>query len=440
MQDIKCKISESELQKWFELRSREQNICEKIVNIEELNKKTPYIKEYYRESERTKKEGLYRAKEVYNALFDSKHLSGNLNISTADSTQMRPDLTLISPDANYILVELKTEKKAERQTVQELLAYSAAIKIQRQFMNEFMFVIVASHWDTLLTAAVQAMIMDEKKILPLKVSRCPDRNEFELYINIEVFDFIFSKPYDPFKAMHTYTKATTIYDIRKHNKEYITTRSIVCNYLKEIAIGIKKECKKINQSGFVVFFSDKKSDSERLCITVATVNENWRYNEQAGDSQFTISDDVNEGIAKVHRNEVKRKRKEILKDSSLDPENMNYDPFLISDAYSEEEALYSQSSLSVNMLFKESNYLTEKIISKSNSNNIQGFEFGSSINLKQFLHNESPYSNIEGLYAFGDLEDFLYKKDNFKIWHHANFCFSFFNDLIIEFRKSKIIY
>lgn len=54
--------------------------------------------------------GLDNAKKVLEGLRYANHLSGNRSVSDKGHTQLRPDLILISQDANYLLVELKPAK------------------------------------------------------------------------------------------------------------------------------------------------------------------------------------------------------------------------------------------------------------------------------------------------------------------------------------------
>lgn len=126
-------IAEADLQIWFEDKSRKQTIVDYIVNHDELNTLPKWERQGIQESERVRLWGLDNAKKVFDRLSYAKHISGNRSIADKGHTQLRPDLILISEDANYILVELKTRKETERQAVQELLAYSAAMKMQLPF-------------------------------------------------------------------------------------------------------------------------------------------------------------------------------------------------------------------------------------------------------------------------------------------------------------------
>lgn len=102
---------------------------------------------------------------------------------------------------HYLLVELKTRREAELQGIQEPPAYSAAMKTQLTFINEFMFIIVARYWDPLLTFSVRSLIMDGKHVLPLLLG-FGRNDEIELCIQQTLFAIDTSELYDPYYATY----------------------------------------------------------------------------------------------------------------------------------------------------------------------------------------------------------------------------------------------
>lgn len=438
-------ITETELQIWFEEKSRQRVIGNYIVNCDELKTVPKSNRRGLNASERAQMEALDKARKIVEMLEYAEHLSGNRNIASKGHTQLRPDLIMISPDGHYLLVELKTLKGTERQAVQELLAYSAAMKMQLPFVNEFMFIIVANHWDTLLSFSVRSLIMDGKHVLPLSLEITPN-GELSLHIEHKLFEMSFSEPYDPFYAMIPATLATTVYEnhsygfdsriswTRKHSKRQ------VINYFHNIASQIAHECRHAKQGGFVMVWSNKESNvSECISLTVVTVNQYWKYNESIGSEVELDRGNIPEaGVKRVNHNVAKALRQEIhaqyLRTGDISDELDAL--FRSAEVWQAEANLHAQSTLSWDLIDRHSMPEQEKLIVESGC--IQGFDHGGENNLKQLLCQMQGYrsGSVEILYGYGDMADFLREKYN------TDTCIMNLRDFVYtmnEFRAIKIL-
>ncbi|HBW1577459.1 hypothetical protein [Klebsiella quasipneumoniae] len=426
-------ITESDLQLWFENKSKQQTIVDFIVNPEVINTQQKWRQQDVKNRDRIRISGLDNAKKVLEGLRYANHLSGNRSVSDKGHTQLRPDLILISQDANYLLVELKTREKTERQAVQELLAYSAAMKMQQPFTNDFMFIIVAVHWDTLLRFSVQSLIMDGKLVLPLALE-LSQSGEYQLRILQSLFDFKFKDSYDPFYAMKPSTIATSINN--SYNSSEAKCR--INRYFRGLAYEIAAECRKVQQSGFVISWRNLRSHgTELFSLTVVTVNQFWKYSDQAS-SYIDLNEGVSiRGISRVQQNAANILRDEINSRPVVRNEILDEleDAFRSAEAWQAEASLHAQSSLSSDLINKHINYETEKAIKQTGA--IQEFELGGWDNLELLLLDmqEIQPTRIDVLSVFGDVADFFRKQNLPNLWFHPNFYT--FQKLMEDFRTSK---
>lgn len=439
-------ITESELQIWFEEKSRQRVIGNYIVNCDELKTVPKSGRRGLNASVRAQMEALDKARKIYEMLEYAEHLSGNRNIASKGHTQLRPDLIMISPDGHYLLVELKTLKGTERQAVQELLAYSAAMKMQLPFVNEFMYIIVANHWDTLLSFSVRSLIMDGKHVLPLSLEIDSD-GEFSLHVEHTLFEMRFSEPYDPFYAMIPATLATTVY--KKYSSGFDSRilyiqnqqKNEVINYFREMAHQIAYECRCAKQSGFVMVWSNKESTgSECISLTVVTVNQYWKYNESIGNEVVLDRGIIPEaGVKRVNHNAAKASRQEIhtqyLHTGDITDELDAM--FLSAEAWQAEANLHAQSSLSWDLIDRHS--IPEKQKGIIERGYIQGFDHGGENNLKQLLCQMQGYKFgiVKFLDVFGDMADFLRERRPAKKFIPMNL--RTFVNIMNDFRAIKLL-
>lgn len=256
--------------------------------------------------------------------------------------------------------------------MQELLAYSAAMKMQQPFTNDFMFIIVAVHWDTLLRFSVQSLIMDGKLVLPLALE-LSQSGEYQLRILQSLFDFKFKDSYDPFYAMKPSTIATSINN--SYNSSEAKCR--INRYFRGLAYEIAAECRKVQQSGFVISSRNLRSHgTELFSLTVVTVNQFWKYSDQAS-SYIDLNEGVSiRGISRVQQNAANILRDEINSRPVVRNEILDEleDAFRSAEAWQAEASLHAQSSLSSDLINKHINYETEKAIKQTGA--IQEFELG----------------------------------------------------------------
>lgn len=431
-------IAEADLQRWFEEKSRQQEIANFIVNAEVLNTIPKWQRKDLQASERARLAGIDKAKKVFNGLLNARYLSGNRSVSVKGHTQLRPDLIMITEDANYVLVELKTRKETERQAVQELLAYSAAMKMQLPFTNEFMFIVVAFHWDTLLKFSVQSLIMDGKFVLPLALELCRN-GAYQLRIQQSLFDFGVNESYDPYYAMVPHTRATAV--PRYRGNDYNASKAIrrVERYFRNLAFEIAADCRKAKQSGFIILWRNEFGlSSDIISLTVATVNQFWEYSEHLHGGIALQRDVAISGIKRVQQNAAKILRDEIYAQSDVKREMFDEleDIFLSAEAWQVEASLYAQSSFSFDLLERHIDHVEEDAIKETGV--IQQFEHGGSNNLNSLLlqMGEIRFLKIEMLLTFGDLTDFLHKKNSSYLWLHPDF--TTFKGLMDDFRNHKL--
>lgn len=432
-------ITEAELQRWFEDKANMKAIGNYIENAHELETIPKWQRQGMCESELARMEALDKARKVYDALENAQYLAGNRSIADKGHTQLRPDLIMVSQDAHYLLVELKTRKETERQAVQELLAYSAAMKMQLPFLNEFMFIIVARCWDTLLTFSVRSLIMDGKHVLPLALEFGAD-GEFRFRILHELFDIKFSVPYDPFYAMVPETLAVSLprepdnWSLRHSLRQ---TKLDIQNYFRRMASRIEAECRRGNQSGFVMIWSDFENyQYECINLTVVTVNQFWKYSEHLSSDVVVTLNAPTSGVERVKQKVAQSLREKIFSRPSFSDEVLDEleEQFRSMEAYQAEARLYAQSSLSIDLLERNCDKEEEQRIEQTGF--IQSFEFGGSGNLAVLLKcmSHSPVW-IWRLSTYGDMADFLRIKSTAPVLSHLRF--ELFHKILEDFRASK---
>lgn len=412
-------IPEKQLQKWFEDKSEQRSIKEYICNGDILDVLPMSQRRNLPRSERFRLTTLDNAKIVYDRLEHARYISGDRSVSVEGESQLRPDIIIITDEANCILIELKTNRKAERQTVQELLAYSASIKSQLPYLNEHMFIIVAYHWDILLQHAVKSLIKDGKLVLPLSFNVSQDA-EYQLHIKESLFCFDKKSTYNPSYAMVPHSIATSLYyshpDQTTPYRSSFRCKSNIINYLRHIALRVFYECRKINQSGFVILWRDLRNKNyEIISLTVVTVNQFWEHSESTPSHMIINRQSDSLGLSRLQHRAANLAGKRILdnyKKDGLHEESDDLDfLFINSDIHAAQEELYPKSSMSFDLLWRFRDRAWEdKIINSSFS---QPFECGGQVNLKNFLREikEIRSVSIEHLGVFGDVCDFFEEKN-----------------------------
>lgn len=412
-------IPEKQLQKWFEDKAEKRSIKEYIFNSSFLNVIPMSQRRNLPKSERFRLIALDNAKLVYDRLEHARYISGDRSVSVEGESQLRPDIIIITDEANCILIELKTNRDAERQTVHELLGYSTAIKSQLPYLNEHMFIIVAHHWSILLQQAVKSLIMDGKLVLPLSFNVSQDA-EYQLHIKECLFCLDKKSTYNPSYAMVPHSIAISLYyshpDQTTPYRGSCRSKNNIINYLRHLALRILYECRKIRQSGFVILWRNLKSKNyETISLTVVTVNQFWEHSESTPSHMIFNRQSNATGISRLQHRAATRAGKKILDNYKKDGLNDESDDldflFINSDIHVAQAELYPKSSMSFDLLWRFRDIAwQDKIIDPRFS---QSFEYGGHVNLKAFLREvkEIGHVSIEHLGVFGDVCDFFEDKN-----------------------------
>lgn len=391
---MNANVRESELQRWFVEKAQANEICDAIENLAALENLAGDRQGAVRHADRPGRLGLERARHICSMLAEDRYLFQNLSVAPAGSKQMRPDLVTVTSGGSYMLVELKTQRGPERQGVQELLAYSTAIKMQAPYANDFLYVVVARHWDALLSFSVRALILDGKNVLPLRWNRLA-AGQFSLSVMLELFDFRLEQPYDPWDAMVPYTLAVSLGSHARASMEVHT-------YYYQISRRLIDECQRLLQTGFVLNWSNESVRS----LTLVTVNQNWVFSEHTwrDPSPYTPSqpqafDLVLEKVAAAARDAARRS----------EPFWDEDDPWGACAGSDATREFYPESSLSCDLMERYRSRPHEDWLSQIRATT-QLFESGQVQNLGIFLNyvlkEQAAFGlEIKSFWPFGELAD-----------------------------------
>lgn len=410
-------IPEAWLQTWFEYAVQQPGgISATITNREELARQLLQLTKANQRTQDIQRRGLDRAKDICQLMDDADLFSANRSVSLDGGVQMRPDLILFTQSAHYLLVELKTRAAAERQGVQELLAYSTAMKLRYPYVNDFIYVVVAGAWEPLLARSVQALIMDGKRVLPLQWSLhdlhgpmpledpaasrpAAPRRQFSLDIRLDLFDLNFVQNYDPMLAIMTETVG-----VARHARHAVG----VGNYFYGVAHRAAADCRQIRQSGFAIVwgYPGDAPREEILNVTLATVNQHWVQSPQTPRDYFNLPD-AELGIAKLARRQADDTRKSLTEDAAPD------DFFAQCAANGAAAEYFPQSSLSYELLNRHRDYDVETRLQQV-WKNVGDFDPGGELNLKKFmckLEQVPQPVTVWAVVVFGEVEDYFAAED-----------------------------
>lgn len=392
------KLLEPELQAWFKEVTTDRTLADHIVGVEELSARAQQLKAMPRAMETVTREGVIKALRVCGVLSDSDHLSADRSVAAPGLPQLRPDIVLTSDSGHYILIELKVQPKPERQAVQELLAYSASIKMQAPYLNDFMFIIVARHWDTLLDHATRALIMDGKHVLPLQVVELADSvhgaRKFALHIRHDLFEVNFVQFFDPWHAL-------------------VPAEICVCrprfafsvdNYLRGVVRSAMDDAMRLNQTGcaFTWAIPDPGAPTELAGATLVTVNQHWREGEALDGWYPRYSNAIQRGFHGLHRGAKIRQQRPI--------QGPDADERALEQAFAHDAAsrAYKQSALSYELLERYRNRDTEDELWRRIPEARDFDVCGSYFHLAMYLeHYAFRHMAIRKFVAFGELADFM---------------------------------
>ncbi|EIF31952.1 hypothetical protein BCh11DRAFT_07508 [Burkholderia sp. Ch1-1] len=400
-------IPESELQDWLTEKAERGEFIDYIENVSDLRDTLWHRERGERANVQSSKDAAQRALSICRMLADAEPFTANMSIAPAGQKQMRPDLTLLADSGNYILVELKTKKHSERQGVQELLAYSAAMRLQHPHVNEFVYVLVARRWDELLRFSVLSLIIDGKYVLPLQCRRHGEK-DFLFHIRTDLFDYDTSPFYLPTYALTPYTLAVSTTRGPRRANDRLTA------YFEDVAQKAVDECQRVGQSGFALIWSNPMSRTDEiLSLTLATVNQNWRHSEHTPGECRHLGFEEPTRLDKIFDRQAKAIRRETLKsvkDQGRRPDDLD-------KAWANERtlSLRSDSGLSGDLIEKYRNRDKEDEFRSKDGNHLS-FDSESVQNLSVFLqylyHNAIlAYGRLIGFKAFGDLADYVWTGD-----------------------------
>ncbi|WP_157657790.1 hypothetical protein [Burkholderia ubonensis] len=413
---VKVEVPDEKLlQKWFENTAKQNEICASIDNIEELRAKVDALALRPRQATANMHAALTRALHICDVLRDVRIIGANESIAPPDCTSMRPDVVLVTPAAQYLLIELKTKANAERQGVQELLAYSTAVRLQAHHVNDFIYIIVANDWGTLLSYGVRAMVMDGKYVLPLKCSQT--KHGFRLSINLDLFKVQFTRPYIPDFALAPATLSIQR-RVPRLNESVLDTRRLD-RYFRSIAVSAKAECTRLQQSGFVMVWrhptpSGLGPKQEMVNLTLFTVNQHWRAGEFTPDEHHPLLQDPDKrpNLEGLH---LRRYHEVYASEAEHHPAPSEDDVFAVSARQVAielaTEGIFPQSTFSADVLSRLRSRRLEQEIER-NRDWFGDFEPGDSIlNLNHFYQGVvswpgAVWMQIFPFWTFGDLADF----------------------------------
>lgn len=404
---------EDKLQEWFEATAAQNEICSSIPNLDELRHKVDSLARTALTSNTLSRAGLTRALRICEVLKEVTLVGADESIAPPECKAMRPDIVLVTPASQYLLVELKSKRKAERQGVQELLAYSTAIKMQSHHVNDFVYIIVAHHWEALLTYGVRSMILDGKHVLPLECRQ--ESTGFSLRIKLELFDFEFARPYDPWYALSPATLAV----MRKIPRctDMVREYAGLDRYYRRLISGALAECNRLHQSGFVMVWRypsapDTLGDYELVNLTLFTVNQHWMASEHAPMNCHPVAQRNLGSFDGLH---LRRYNETYDAVQALHPVQDDDDVFA-SSAFHQEveraaEGIYPQSTFSEDVLARHRSEFTERNM-ETNRTWFGQFELhGATPHLRSFLLGLDSWPmarwlKIKPFFPFGDMADF----------------------------------
>lgn len=271
------KMKESDLQTWFEERLADETLRKHITNVDAFLQWGRDLQERNLEAESRTRFWVNRAYGVLGALFRSDKILANESMHAPGEPQKRPDFLLQDDNGVYTLVELKTNREAERQGIQELLAYSAELHEQVPFLAAVYLVMVARQWDELLTKASKGALLCGACLLPLRVLGDLD-NGIRLEINRDVLRAPAPTPIYAPHALTPYILARRVTD----NRDASRTR----RRLEQLSMRVHSACKKAAQTGFVCVWSATSGHEYGVIgITLFSADPHWGFGDGAVATQ-----------------------------------------------------------------------------------------------------------------------------------------------------------
>jgi hypothetical protein len=411
-------IPEEQLQRWFEQAVADERLASAIRNVPALRERLAQLRAIWRATDQVTRDGLENALDIYGHLCEAEALSANESITLQGFNQMRPDLVLHTGSAHYILVELKTRPAPERQGVQELLAYSAAIKMAMPYANDTLFVIVASSWDTLLQFSVRALILDGKRVLPLQWTS-PAPGNFEFNVRLDLFEFDFVEEYDPFYALSTAIFACTRPALES---------AAVSGYFGWHAQRAVADCRRMQQCGFILTWSLSDWFDGTVSTALVTFNQHWRESEYLPPNFREFAEDHRPGIVRLIHKQVARICDPLLHGCD------DGDIYRVNLAADEHRRHFPQNGASYEILERRRSRPWEAELQRRNARtgNFETSDFKNLECLVGHITERQDSIRVENFMPFGELEDYARQEDRL-VWHDLGDVL----ELLYLFRENK---
>lgn len=301
-------MKESELQAWFEERFADETLHEYITNVEYFHKLRAILEQRPLEAERQTRSWMRQASFPLRALCNSDKILANQSMHTEGEPQKRPDFLLQNENGAYTLVELKTNRQAERQGIQELLAYTAELHQQIPFLVGVFLVMVARDWSDSLTKASKGGLLTGARLLPLKVI-----GDFEAGITLEInLDVLQAPTPTAIYAPH----ALTPYVLARATTPLDNTRRIAWE-LRNLAHQVHNTCRMVAQTGFVCVWHGQPhpiGPDKIIGITLFSADPNWMFGDRPWETQEIAEQAFNAQPAFMRR---------VLQNADSKPYSMN---------------------------------------------------------------------------------------------------------------------
>jgi hypothetical protein len=292
------------------------------------------------------------------------------------------------------------------------------------YVNETLYIIVASTWDTLLEFSARALILDGKRVLPLRWSG-PTAGEFELNVRLNLFEFDFVRPYDPFFAMSAATFACT---------RPVRQDAAVSRYFNWHASSVLADCHRMQQCGFLITWTQAGCDknSEILSTTLLTLNQHWEESEYLPSDYQRHPAGRQPGILRVIHKQAGYSGK-ALSFGDVDDDKGDIDIYQINHLADERRRRFPQNSIGYEILERRRNQQWEGRL-RAKDSRIFGFETVDYANLKRFLKLLIERDSIRVLdfVPFGELQDYALQTNRWK-WQDVDDIV----DLLYLFREYK---
>jgi len=265
-------MKESDLQAWFEARLADETLSDYITNERFLLQWDHDLQQRKLHAEAQTRVRVRRACHVLKSLCHSDKILANQSMHAPGEPQKRPDFLLQDSNGFYTLVELKTNRQAERQGIQELLAYSAELHEQVPFLVGVFLVMVAKDWGELLTKSSKGALFAGTCLLPIRVLG-NFHDGIRLEINLEVLR---APAPPPISALH----ALTPYVLARSTTDSLEAMRIERDLIK-LAERVYRDCQRVAQTGFLCVWRDQSDQSNlsTIGITLFSVDPHWMFSD-----------------------------------------------------------------------------------------------------------------------------------------------------------------